>query len=111
MISLAVPERAVPGRLQEQPREVFGGPSLGGPRGVPERSPGVLVVPGRSLEGSRGGSGEVILEFFRPRAVGAKKTLKNIKNDELYIFLEAFLGNVFVGDFALLSRRRRESGP
>ena len=26
-------------------------------------------------------------------------------------FLEACWGNVFVGDFALLSRRRRESGP
>ena len=39
MISLAVPEWAVPGRLQEQPREAHGG-FLGGPRGVP----GVLGV-------------------------------------------------------------------
>ena len=37
-------------------------------------------VPGRSLEGSRGGSGEDFLEFFRPRAVGATKTLEHMKH-------------------------------
>ena len=50
MISFAVPEWAVPGRLQEQPREVPGG-SRGGPRGVPGRSLGSLGVSGRSPEG------------------------------------------------------------
>ena len=36
MISLAVPEWAVPGKLQEQPRDAHGR-SLGGPRGGPKR--------------------------------------------------------------------------
>ena len=66
MISLAVPEWAVPGRLQEQHREVHGG-SLGGPRGVLGVLGGLRGIPGGflgatwgSLRKVPGGSWEVL---------------------------------------------------
>ena len=84
MISFAVPEWAVPGRLQEQPREVPGG-VLGGPWGVPGRSLGSLGVSGRSPEGPwallgrpRGTREAPVEESWGPGSLGVLGCLRQV---------------------------------
>ena len=77
MISLAVPERAVPGSLQEQPREVPGG-SRGGP-------PLKLLAKAKSDENERR---QKVRDLTRPgpaarrimQKYGTARSVKNMEN-------------------------------